>query len=97
MKAARAGHLRAPAWQACQLPGCQCKRWPCCHTVDAWQLWSEHGSWLAILLLPLLPLLSPADVGFGVGHTRETETKGIWVWGEPKAVNDADGERLVSE
>src|SRR5689334_14820439 len=32
-------------------------------------------------------LHSAADVGFGVGHTRETETKGIWIWGEPKAVN----------
>lgn len=38
----------------------------------------------------------PADVGFGVGHTRETETKGIWVWGEPKKVNDGNGERMVS-
>ncbi len=23
------------------------------------------------------------DEGFGVGHTRETQTKGIWVWGSP--------------
>lgn len=38
----------------------------------------------------------PADVGFGVGHTRETETKGIWVWGEPQKVNDGNGERMVS-
>lgn len=36
-----------------------------------------------------------ADVGFGVGHTRETETKGIWVWGEPKKVNDGNGKRMV--
>lgn len=21
--------------------------------------------------------------GFGVGHMRDTKTKGIWVWGEP--------------
>eukprot|EP00882_Tetradesmus_deserticola_P022378 GHRQ01024280.1.p1 GENE.GHRQ01024280.1~~GHRQ01024280.1.p1 ORF type:complete len:126 (+),score=12.72 GHRQ01024280.1:293-670(+) len=27
----------------------------------------------------------PCNVGFGVGHTRETETKGIWVWGQPQA------------
>jgi hypothetical protein len=36
-----------------------------------------------------------ADVGFGVGHTRETETKGIWVWGEPKTIKDGNGERMV--
>lgn len=22
--------------------------------------------------------------GFGVGHTRSTQTKGVWVWGEPQ-------------
>ncbi|KAG2441877.1 hypothetical protein HXX76_003484 [Chlamydomonas incerta] len=26
----------------------------------------------------------PCDKGFGVGHTRETETKGIWLWGTPQ-------------
>ncbi|KAG2485718.1 hypothetical protein HYH03_015602 [Edaphochlamys debaryana] len=25
----------------------------------------------------------PCDKGFGVGHTRSTETKGIWLWGTP--------------
>ncbi len=25
-----------------------------------------------------------ADEGFGVGHTRSTQTKGVWVWGEPQ-------------
>ncbi len=25
----------------------------------------------------------PCDEGFGVGHSRHTQTKGIWVWGEP--------------
>jgi len=25
----------------------------------------------------------PCGEGFGVGHTRKTETKGVWVWGEP--------------
>lgn len=24
-----------------------------------------------------------ADKGFGVGHTRSTQTKGVWLWGEP--------------
>ena len=35
------------------------------------------------LLLPVC-LIAPADKGFGVGHTRETETKGIWLWGTPQ-------------
>lgn len=30
----------------------------------------------------------PCNVGFGVGHTRETETKGIWVWGQPQSAED---------
>ncbi|WIA19894.1 hypothetical protein OEZ85_005794 [Tetradesmus obliquus] len=30
----------------------------------------------------------PCYVGFGVGHTRETETKGIWVWGQPQSAED---------
>ncbi|EFJ48035.1 hypothetical protein VOLCADRAFT_60759, partial [Volvox carteri f. nagariensis] len=25
----------------------------------------------------------PCNQGFGVGHTRSTETKGIWLWGKP--------------
>lgn len=25
-----------------------------------------------------------AAEGFGVGHTRATQTKGVWVWGEPQ-------------
>ncbi|KAK9810109.1 hypothetical protein WJX72_005008 [[Myrmecia] bisecta] len=24
------------------------------------------------------------EVGFGVGHTRSTQTKGVWIWGEPQ-------------
>jgi hypothetical protein len=24
-----------------------------------------------------------AEEGFGVGHTRLTQTKGVWIWGEP--------------
>lgn len=35
--------------------------------------------------------LCPADQGFGVGHTRETETKGIWLWGTPVEKKEADG------
>lgn len=32
-----------------------------------------------------------ADKGFGVGHTRDTQTKGVWVWGQPVAKTEADG------
>ena len=32
--------------------------------------------------------------GFGVGHTRKTETKGVWVWGEPMIV-DGDEVNVV--
>lgn len=28
----------------------------------------------------------PCDEGFGVGHTRKTETKGVWIWSEPTLV-----------
>ncbi|DBA92145.1 TPA: hypothetical protein ACH3X1_015866 [Trebouxia sp. C0004] len=28
--------------------------------------------------------------GFGVGHTRSTQTKGVWVWGEPQKLPLAD-------
>ena len=28
----------------------------------------------------------PCDAGFGVGHTRKTETKGVWMWSEPTFV-----------
>lgn len=33
----------------------------------------------------------PCNQGFGVGHTRETETKGIWLWGTPVEKKEADG------
>lgn len=37
------------------------------------------------------------DVGFGVGHTRDTQTKGIWIWGQPQEVTGPDGtNRTVS-
>ena len=28
----------------------------------------------------------PADEGFGVGHQRATQTRGVWLWGEPLTV-----------
>lgn len=28
------------------------------------------------------------DEGFGVGHTRNTQTKGVWFWGSPVPVNN---------
>ncbi len=34
----------------------------------------------------LRPARPPADEGFGVGHTRVTQTKGVWMWGEPTQV-----------
>jgi hypothetical protein len=33
---------------------------------------------------------SLAAEGFGVGHTRSTQTKGVWVWGEPQKLPFAD-------
>lgn len=30
-------------------------------------------------------------VGFGVGHTRDTQTKGVWLWGEGKTAPDETG------
>jgi hypothetical protein len=37
------------------------------------------------------PTDAHAEHGFGVGHTRATQTRGIWVWGQPQAVTLADG------
>lgn len=34
-----------------------------------------------------------ADAGFGVGHTRLTQTKGVWMWGEPVEVSLPSGEK----
>ena len=36
-----------------------------------------------------------ADAGFGVGHTRETETKGIWIWGQSQIVNEGTDKQLT--
>lgn len=35
-----------------------------------------------------------ADTGFGVGHTRATQTKGVWLWAAPQEAVAPDGERL---
>jgi Guanylate-binding protein, N-terminal domain len=34
------------------------------------------------------------DEGFGVGHTRNTQTKGVWMWGEPIPVQSPTGETI---
>lgn len=35
-----------------------------------------------------------AGSGFGVGHTVESYTKGIWMWPEPVKARTADGEEI---
>lgn len=35
--------------------------------------------------------MGPSDQGFGVGHTRDTQTKGIWIWSEPRLKKMPDG------
>ena len=37
------------------------------------------------------PIATTPDRGFGVGHTRDTQTKGVWVWGETREVADEGG------
>lgn len=36
----------------------------------------------------------PCDEGFGVGHSRKTQTKGIWFWGKPMEVQGDNGEKV---
>eukprot|EP00899_Mesostigma_viride_P013238 jgi/Mesvir1/21915/Mv25005-RA.1 len=43
-----------------------------------------YRSGKSFLLNQLLSL--PCNQGFGVGHTRDTMTKGVWVWGQPRMV-----------
>ena len=43
-----------------------------------------YRSGKSFLLNQLLSV--PCDEGFGVGHTRKTETKGVWAWSEPTMV-----------
>lgn len=50
-----------------------------------------YRSGKSFLLNQLLSL--PCDKGFGVGHMRETKTKGIWVWGTPVEMT-IDGEKV---
>lgn len=42
------------------------------------------------------PETSYVDEGFGVGHTRKTQTKGIWMWGSPMTVPRGDGEEPLN-
>jgi len=50
-----------------------------------------YRSGKSFLLNQLLHL--PCSSGFGVGHQREAQTKGVWVWGEPFVV-DMDGRKV---
>ncbi|XP_062187604.1 uncharacterized protein LOC133890956 isoform X2 [Phragmites australis] len=50
-----------------------------------------YRSGKSFLLNQLLSL--SCDKGFGVGHMRDTKTKGIWVWGAPIEV-DIDGSKV---
>ncbi|KAL6647267.1 hypothetical protein ACP70R_014704 [Stipagrostis hirtigluma subsp. patula] len=50
-----------------------------------------YRSGKSFLLNQLLSL--SCDKGFGVGHMRDTKTKGIWVWGSPAEV-DVDGSKV---
>jgi len=37
-----------------------------------------------------------ADEGFGVGHTRKTQTKGVWMWGETLEVARGEGQKPLN-
>ncbi|KAG6537872.1 hypothetical protein ZIOFF_002975 [Zingiber officinale] len=50
-----------------------------------------YRSGKSFLLNQLLSL--SCDEGFGVGHMRDTKTKGIWVWGTPVEM-DINGEKI---
>ncbi|WVZ62137.1 hypothetical protein U9M48_011918 [Paspalum notatum var. saurae] len=50
-----------------------------------------YRSGKSFLLNQLMSL--SCDRGFGVGHMRDTKTKGIWVWGSPIEV-DIDGSKV---
>ncbi|KAG6506084.1 hypothetical protein ZIOFF_031399 [Zingiber officinale] len=50
-----------------------------------------YRSGKSFLLNQLLSL--SCDEGFGVGHMRDTKTKGIWVWGTPVEM-DFDGRKI---
>lgn len=42
----------------------------------------SHAAVSSIRKFPSETRLALAAEGFGVGHTRATQTKGVWVWGE---------------
>lgn len=48
-----------------------------------------YRSGKSFLLNQLLQV--PCDEGFGVGHERSTQTKGVWVWNKPKQVTSVEG------
>lgn len=50
-----------------------------------------YRSGKSFLLNQLLSL--SCNKGFGVGHMRDTKTKGIWVWGTPVEI-DVDGSKV---
>uniref|UniRef100_A0A0D9W051 GB1/RHD3-type G domain-containing protein n=1 Tax=Leersia perrieri TaxID=77586 RepID=A0A0D9W051_9ORYZ len=50
-----------------------------------------YRSGKSFLLNQLLSL--SCDKGFGVGHMRDTKTKGIWIWGTPVEM-DIDGSKV---
>ncbi|KAM3278874.1 hypothetical protein ACQJBY_046275 [Aegilops geniculata] len=50
-----------------------------------------YRSGKSFLLNQLLSL--SCDKGFGVGHMRDTKTKGIWIWGKPVEM-DVDGTKV---
>ncbi|XP_047092237.1 guanylate-binding protein 4-like [Lolium rigidum] len=50
-----------------------------------------YRSGKSFLLNQLLSL--SCDKGFGVGHMRDTKTKGIWIWGTPVEM-DVDGTKV---
>ncbi|XP_057517579.1 uncharacterized protein LOC130798560 [Amaranthus tricolor] len=51
-----------------------------------------YRSGKSFLLNQLLSL--SCNEGFGVGHMRDTKTKGVWVWGMPKEV-EVDGVKMA--
>lgn len=62
------------------------------HAAAAVVVIGPYRSGKSFLLNQLLSV--PCDTGFGVGHTRATQTKGIWVWGAPLARPLPDGTQL---
>lgn len=70
----------APQAAICWGTGCSCA------IVQQWL--ASQGWHCTMVVQPRVLSMLRAGTGFGVGHTRETETKGIWVWGQPQLVDD---------